>query len=278
VIKHAIGISGCRDCSLAKRLLTGASVLALTCACATSEAMAAGGRFMSREQSANTPAMTLLPSAAEPGYPARQDAACLSPMGRTSSGTFFSDAPGNSVVFLNIGAGNAMTGASVDASVRALAPGRPPDSMIPFFSTVPDDPNGILFQLADTESSAAAEVSTGGIVRLSDGALPNVVAGADGMLRIEWFDRNSQANDPAKKPDVYWSQAAAPSVCQGIHLACTDQAACDIAAGASSTGMRTIAAGTMAIDKSALWMLAAGLGLFALLTRKQRLRDNKNSG
>jgi uncharacterized protein YodC (DUF2158 family) len=278
VINCAIGINGYRDSSMAKRLLAHASVLALSCACATSGAMAAGGKFTTRDLSSNAPAITSLQSAAGPGQPAEPKAACLSTTGRTSSGTYFRYAPGNSVVFLNIGAGNAMTGASVDASVEALAPGRPSDSMILFSSTAPNDPNAILFQLEDTKGSGAAEVSTGGIVRLSDGALPNVMAGSDGMLRIEWFDRDSQANDPALKPDVFWSQAAKPSVCQGIHLACTNQAACDAAVGGSVGGMRTVAAGTMAIDKSALWMLAAGLGLFALLNRKQFLRRNRNSG
>jgi hypothetical protein len=278
VIEHAIGINGNRDSSIARRLLAGACGLALTCAGATPEAMAAGGKFTARELSPNAPAMTSLQMAAGPGLSAGPEAACLSPSGRTSGGTYFRYAPGNAVVFLNIGAGNAMTGASVDASVTALAPGRPSDSMILFSSTAPDDPNGILFQLADTEGSGAAEVSTGRIVRLSDSALPNVVAGSDGMLRIEWFDRDSQATDSARKPDVFWSQAAAPSVCQGIHLACTNQAACDAAAGGSVTGMRAVAAGTMAIDKSALWMLAAGLGLFAFLNRKRLLRGNRNSG
>jgi uncharacterized protein YodC (DUF2158 family) len=277
VIKHAIGINGDRDISIARRLLAGASVLALSCACATSGAMAAGGKFTARDLSANAPAIAPLQSATGLGHPAGSDATCLSPSDRTSGGTYFSYAPGNSVVFLNIGAGNAMTGASVDASVKAIAPGRASDSMILFSSTAADDPNAILFQLADTEGSSAEEVSTGGIVRLSDGALPNVVAGSDGMLRIEWFDRDSQGKDPALKPDVFWSQAAAPSVCQGIHLACTNQAACDAAAGGSVAGMRAVAAGTMAIDKSALWMLAAGLGLFVILTRKQILRGNRNS-
>jgi uncharacterized protein YodC (DUF2158 family) len=278
VIKHAIGINGCRDISIARRLLAGASVLALSCACATSGAMAAGGRFTTRDQSANAPPMPSLQSAAGSAHPVGPYAACLSLSGRTSSGTYFNHAPGNAIVFLNIGAGNAMTGASVDASVKAIAPGRPSDSMILFSSTAADDPNGILFQLADTEGSSAEEVSTGGIVRLSDGALPNVVAGSDGMLRIEWFDRDSQGKDPALKPDVFWSQAATPSVCQGIHLACTNQAACDAAAGGSASGMRTVAEGTMAIDKSALWMLAAGLGLFVILTRKQLRRGDGNSG
>ncbi|MEZ5461645.1 hypothetical protein [Dokdonella sp.] len=121
--------------------------------------------------------------------------------------------------------------------------------MILFSSTAPDDPNGIIFQLTDVEGSDAAEVSTGGIVHLSESNLPNVVADTDGMLRIEWFDRDSQGDNPAK-PDVFWSQAAAPSVCQGIHLACTNQAACDVVVGGSDTGLQAAAATTMATDKA----------------------------
>lgn len=247
MIEHVIDVTGHRDSSMVRRLLTGAGFLALVCACATSDAMAAGGRFAARDPSVGATVPVPLPSDALPAHPAGPNAACLSPAGMTSSGTYFNYAPGNAVVYLNIGAGNAMTGASVDASVSSLAPARPSDSMILFSSTAPDDPNGIIFKLTDAEGSNAAEVSTDGVVLLSDSALPNVVMGSDGMLRIEWFSRDSQGNNPAR-PDVFWSEAAAPSVCQGIHLACTDQAACDVAVGGGVTGMRT-AATTMATDK-----------------------------
>lgn len=277
MIERTIGIKGDRDSCTARRRLAPASVLALLCACATSEVMAASGTFTTRAPSIEAPAMISAQSPAGLGQPADPNPACLSPSGRTSGGTYFNYAPGNAVVFLNIGAGNAVTGASVDASVSAVAQGRPSDSMILFSSTAPDDPNGVLFQLESTDGLDATEVSTGGVVHLGDGTLPAVVPGNDGYLRIEWFNRDARTNESAREPDVFWSDSSAPSVCQGIHLACTNQAACDAAVGGNVTGLRSAAAATMATGSSALWMLGAGFGLFVLLTRRQLIRGDKHS-
>jgi hypothetical protein len=164
------------------------------------------------------------------GAPAPGDS-CLNIDGFTTDGEWGSGSGLNTVVNLNIGVGNEMTGAAADASITANDPSWLSESEVTFSAS--DDTTGagaINLTMSATEDPGTEETTTDGILLFADFSLPNVPAGADGVLKLEW---NETFSDDVH-PNSTWNTAAAPVYCPGIHITCTDQAACDAAVNAAN--------------------------------------------
>lgn len=152
--------------------------------------------------------------------------ACLNIDGFTTDGEWMSGSSLNTVVELNIGVGNEMTGAAADASITATSPSWLSESEVTFSAS--DDTTGdgaINLTMSATDASGTELTTTEGILYFSDYGLPNVPAGADGVLRLEW----NEAYADAVHPNSVWNTSTDPVYCPGVHITCTDQAACDAA-------------------------------------------------
>jgi subtilisin family serine protease len=151
---------------------------------------------------------------------------CLSVNGFTTNGDSFSGDPSNTVVTLPIGATNQLIGLAADVTVDSFDPSWLSESGLLMSSTVNDNQGIALTPGSGTDTPGSVEYTTGGVVIFADLGLPNVVPVADGLLRLEW---NESFNDGDVDPDSEWNDAANPVTCPGIHLVCSDQAACDAA-------------------------------------------------
>lgn len=157
-------------------------------------------------------------------------AVCLSSNGATANGGWFSGDPNNRVRNLNIGAGNQLTGLAIDVRVQAIAPSWLDEARLMFSST---NPNAHAVQYTPglgMEQPGTINHSSNGVFSFAGAGIQHVVAGADGILRVEWFET---FNDPEVNPDSLWSNHPSPTVCPGIRLICSNQAACDAAAQAA---------------------------------------------
>lgn len=150
---------------------------------------------------------------------------CLSVQGFTANGEGFSGDPNNTVVSLDIGVGNELTGLAVDVRVEAFDPSWLSESKLLMSSTVG---NGIIFTPGVGQGAPGVidHYTTNGVVVFADLALPNVIPDPDGILRLEWFE--SFADEPVN-PDSQWADSADPVTCPGVRLVCLDQQACDTA-------------------------------------------------
>lgn len=194
---------------------------------------------------------------------------CLSVAGLTGNGDWGSGDPNNSIVEINIGAGNEMTGAAADASITAFSPSWLSEAVVTFSSTTVADPNAINLTMSDTDASGTEETTTGGVLLFADYALPNIPVNADGILRLEF---NEGFDDSSVNPDSQWNDAAAPTTCQGIYLTCTNQVACDAAVAAIGGGGGTPLGETQELPSLSQWamgLLALGLGMLAFRSRKR---------
>lgn len=245
-----------------------ASALAIFAAGAASSAFAKGGPGFGL----TTATGSHINIAGGPRHPAGTPLACVSPVGKTSNGDPFSGDPNNSVVELNIGVGNEMTGAAADASIEAFSPSWLSETAVLFSSTDPADPNAINLTVSATDASGVEEITTNGVLLFADFSLPNIPAGPDGILRLEWFET---FDDASISPDNAWSNAAAPFTCQGIYITCTDQAACDAAVGGGGGGQPPAPTRELpTLSQWALGLLVAGLGLLAFRSRKRFVRNH----
>ncbi|MFZ1797570.1 MAG: IPTL-CTERM sorting domain-containing protein [Dokdonella sp.] len=198
--------------------------------------------------------------------PAGMAPTCISVAGMTGNGDWGSGDPNNTVIEINIGAGNEMTGAAADASITAFSPSWLSEATVTFSSTTASDPNAINLTMSGTDASGTEETSTGGVLLFADYSLPNIPVNADGILRLEF---NEGFDDGSVNPDSQWNDAAAPTTCQGIYLTCTDQAACDAAV---SGGGGTPLGETQELPTLSQWamgLLALGLGMLAFRSRKR---------
>lgn len=156
--------------------------------------------------------------------------ACLDIDGFTTDDAWLSGSSLNTVVELDIGVGNEMTGASADATIEAFSPSWLAESQVTFSAS--DDTVGdgaINLTMSDTSGSGTeTNLTTNGVLYFADFGLSNVPAGADGVLRLEW---NENYTDDVH-PNSQWSTSTAPVGCPGIHITCTDQTACDAAVNA----------------------------------------------
>lgn len=162
--------------------------------------------------------------------------ACLDIDGFTTDGEWMSGSTLNTVVELDIGIGNEMTGAAADAAITAHDPSWLVESQVTF-STSGDTTgdSAINLNMSETEDPGTEETTTGGILLFADFGLPNVPAGTDGILRLEW---NEDFADASVHPNSTWNAPADPFYCPGVYIACTDQAACDAAVSAANRAAR----------------------------------------
>ena len=195
-------------------------------------------------------------------------ATCISVVGKTANGNWQSGDPSNSVVDLNIGAGNSVTGAAADVTVTSFSPSWLSESSVTFSSTTTADPNAIsLTPGVGMDNSGTIEYTTSGVIDFTDNGLPDIPVNADGIIRLEWSE---SFDDTSIDPDSEWSESTAPVTCQGIYLTCTDQAACDAAAGGGAGGPPLEEARELpTLSQWAMGLLALGLGMLAFRSRKR---------
>lgn len=204
--------------------------------------------------------------------PAGISPTCISVAGKTGNGEWGSGDPSNSIITLDIGAGNEMTGAAADASVTAFDPSYLSEATVTFSSSTPGDANAINLTVSNTAGPGTEEVTTEGVLLFGDFGLPNIPVNADGILRLEF---NESFDDDTVDPDSQWNDAAAPFTCQGIYLTCTNQAACDAAAaalGGGGGGGGEPVGETVDLPTLSQWsmgVLALGLGLLGFGARKR---------
>lgn len=164
----------------------------------------------------------------------------LSVEGATSNGAYGSGDPRNTTVLLPIGAGNALIGIGWEVSIEATAPSFLSEARVAFVSAAGDD-SGLFLTVGDGDDvSGSANYSSGGTVILADAGVPDVPAGPDGTLYVEWYE---SFDDESVDPDASWSDLTAGALPPGLRLLCTDQAACDAAVGGGGelpvpTGLR----------------------------------------
>jgi len=115
------------------------------------------------------------------------------------------DAPGsafNTVIFLNIGVGNAVNGLGWDVNLTAFAP-----SWRNELGVLVTDSSGVggFFLTPGTDGSAGGPTnynSGGNITKLANVGIPNVNALGDGLIRLEFFE---YYDDAAGAQDGVWN-------------------------------------------------------------------------
>lgn len=176
---------------------------------------------------------------------------CLSFAGRASWDAL--DDADNIVINLDIGAGNTLTGLGWDIGVATVGASWLSEATIQHSdSTGSADPNAINLNVgAGNDNSGDEDFTSGGVILdFSDNMLPDVTAGPDGILRLQLFE---DFDDNTDAIDANYRNAAAPQLCAGLALACTDQAACNFAVNPFQA--------TQSVPTNSAW----GLGLLALL-------------
>ncbi|MDA3934121.1 MAG: hypothetical protein PF630_07340 [Gammaproteobacteria bacterium] len=177
----------------------------------------------------------------------------------------------NIIIDLNIGAGNAMTGVSWDVGIATVGASWLSEPTVLFSdSTGSADPNGIsLAPGTGVDAPGDMEFSSGGVLDFSDNALPDIVAGADGILRLQFFEG---FDDTADAVDANWRNAVASALVAGLGIACTDQAACDAAVGGGGPGPQVLPPAPAVPTLSLFGLLALALvlvlGTVLVLRRK----------
>lgn len=205
--------------------------------------------------------------------PAGTAPVCVSPVGRTSNSDPYIGDAGNTVVTYNIGVGNQLLGVSADAVVTANSPSYLSETAVMFSSSELDDADAIFLTVSETAESGTETVTTDGVLLFSDYDLPPIPVDADGVLRLEWHET---FDDETVNPDAVWAASPTPSVCSGIRLVCTDQAACDSAV----TGVVVPPpvpysyVPVPTLGQWALGLLATALGFLAF--RSRRFSGNRN--
>ncbi|MGB0515084.1 MAG: hypothetical protein ACPGJE_09615, partial [Wenzhouxiangellaceae bacterium] len=133
----------------------------------------------------------------------------------------------NIVIDLDIGPGNTLTGVGWDIGIATIGASWLSEATIQHSdSTGSADPNAINLNIGATlDNSGDQDFSSGGtIVDFSDNMLPEITAGPDGILRLQLFE---SFDDNADAIDADYRNAAAPQLCAGLALACTNQFACN---------------------------------------------------
>ncbi len=138
--------------------------------------------------------------------------------------------PANTVILLNIGAGNEVSGVAADIVLEAFDPSWLNEAQVLYGSTS----LGQVQLTPSTQGNPGVEqYTTGGIINLADIPLPNITVDPDGILKLEFRET---FDDSTVTPDSEWSNLTPAAVCPGLYLQCTDQAACDAAVTAANAG------------------------------------------
>jgi len=174
----------------------------------------------------------------------------------------------NIIIDLNIGAGNALIGVAWDIGIDTLTPGFGSwlsEAVIQHSdSNGSADPNAINLTVGvGNDAGGDMDFSSGGVLLFSSVPLNDIVAGPDGILRLQLFE---SFDDEADAVDANYRNAAAPATCPGLALVCSDQAACNEALGAGGPAIPE----TQPVPVNNPWALAllalilAGLGFVAV--------------
>jgi len=136
----------------------------------------------------------------------------------------------NIVIDLDIGAGNELLGVAWDIGIATVGESWLSEPTILHSSSAGSaDPNGINLTIGLGDNAPGdQDYSSGGVLLFADVPLPNVVADADGILRLQLFEA---FDDVADAVDANYRNAAEPFTCPGLALVCSDQAACNAAVG-----------------------------------------------
>ncbi len=169
-------------------------------------------------------------SAGVPGCGGGGGTVCLSSQGATANGEWASGDPNNRVRLLNIGAGNQLTGMAADIRVEARSPSWLSEARVVFSGSNTNGHSIAYTPGLNMDQAGVINHSSNGVLSFAALGLQNVVAGPDGILRVEW---NETFDDPSVNPDSLWGNHPSPSVCGGFRLICSNQAACDQAAQAA---------------------------------------------
>lgn len=137
------------------------------------------------------------------------------------------DSPNNDVLEFNIGVGNALTGISWDVGLETLGLSWLSEPVVQFSSsTGSGDPNAVNLTVGvGVNSPGNQEFSSAGVILFADVALNDITVGADGILRLQFFEDF----DDGPGADANWRDAVMPAVVAGLGLVCSNQAACDAA-------------------------------------------------
>lgn len=136
----------------------------------------------------------------------------------------------NTVILLNIGVGNEVTGVAADITVEAFSPSWLSEAQVTYGST-----SATQIQLTPAggttpiDNPGVHDYTTGGVISLAAIPLPNITVDADGILKLEFRET---FDDTSINPDSEWSNLEPAAVCPGLYLECTNQAACDAAVAA----------------------------------------------
>lgn len=150
---------------------------------------------------------------------------CLSSAGATANAPHFSGDPDNTVRNLQIGAGNTLTGLALDLRVQAQSPSWLSEATLVFSSSNLAGNYTYWSPFEGYQQSGTGNFTSNGVLDLVANNL-QITAGSDGILRVEWSET---FDDPAVNPDSLWANHPSPTVCPGIRLVCSNQAACDAA-------------------------------------------------
>jgi hypothetical protein len=167
----------------------------------------------------------------------------------------------NIIINLDIGAGNTLTGVGWDIGIATVGDSWLSEATILHSdSTGSADPNGINLNVgAGLDNSGDQDFTSGGaILDFSENGLPEITAGPDGILQLqlwEGFDDNVDA------VDANYRNAAAPQLCEGLALACTNQLECNIAVGG---GLATSVPANNPWALGLMILLISGLGFVAV--------------
>lgn len=136
----------------------------------------------------------------------------------------------NTVISLDIGATNRVTGVAADLVVTANDPSWLSEALVVYGSTSTPQINLTPFGDPDPIDAPGTESSTTGeILVLADLGLPDISVDADGILKLEFAEL---FDDSSVNPDANWSNLEEAATCPGLYLQCLDQAACDDAVNA----------------------------------------------
>jgi len=123
----------------------------------------------------------------------------------------------NIIVDVNIGQGNAVTGISWDVGIATVGMSWLSEATFLISnSSGSADPNAIgVNPGAGEDASGDMQFSSGGVVDFATNGLPNIAAGADGIIRLQFFE---SFDDNLDAIDANWSNAVSPVVAAGLGI------------------------------------------------------------
>lgn len=169
--------------------------------------------------------------------------------------------PDNVVLNFDIGAGNQVTGISFDMGIATIGASWCSEPDLSFTDSGVTT-GVILTPGVGVDANCDQEFSSGGV---DDVTAFNVIAGADGILRLEFSE---SFDDNADSADANLRNAVAPAVAAGLALTCTDQAACDSALGGGTALPPAPAVPALSLFGLLALALVLVLGTVLVLRRK----------